>query len=212
MDPTLKAALGTSGVWLFGALKIELPGKTLCMLDGAGSVTIGSDTYTGKDDDFGTLAAIDQIGGGGEDEAPEIRFSFYPSDAAALATLCSPDMQGSTVTVMIGAVNPATGAAIGTPEVIFLGEIDVATMRSGEAQRIVEFTAVSVFERLFEVDEGQRATDSFHQSIHSGELGLDGMTGTTQRLYWGAKPPYASAVTYGGGGGDFFNNSWVQNR
>ena len=199
-DPALTAALAADGVWLFGAVKIELPGKTLRLLDGSAVMTIGGETYAGSDADFGTLAAIDVISEDQEDEAPELQFSFFPSDAASLATLANPAMQGATVTVMVGAANIATMTPIGTPEIVFLGEVDVATMRSGEGQRMVEFTVVSVFERLFEVDEGQRATDGFHQSIWPGEKGLDGMTGTAQKLYWGAKPPSGSGGTAGAAG------------
>ena len=198
-DPTLTAALAADGVWLFGAVKIELPDKTLRLLDGSAVLTIGGETYGGEDPDFGTLAAIDSISENGDDEAPELRFTFYPNSAASLATLANPAMQGAIVTIMVGAANIATMTPIGTPEIVFLGEIDVATMRSGDGQRVVEFTVVSVFERLFEVDEGQRATDGFHQSIWPGETGLAGMTGVTQRLYWGAKPPSSSSATAGAG-------------
>jgi hypothetical protein len=101
-------------------------------------------------------------------------------------------MQGSRVTVLVGVVDPATGIAIGTPEVLFLGEIDVPTLRLGEKSRQVEFTVVSVFERLFEVDEGERASDGFHQSIWPGELGLSLVNGTEEKLWWGAKAPAGS--------------------
>jgi len=199
-DPTLTAALAADGVWLFGAVKIELPGKTLRLLDGSAVMTIGGEAYSGADADFGTLAAIDVITDNQEDEAPELRFSFFPVDGVATATLANPAMQGARVTIMVGAANIATMAPIGTPEIVFLGEVDVATLRTGEGQRVVEFTVVSVFERLFEVDEGQRASDGFHQSIWPGERGLDGMTGTTKKLYWGAKPPASSGATAGGAG------------
>lgn len=201
-DPTLTAALSQDGAWLFGAMKMVLPSQTLRLLDGSGILTIGGESYAGADAAFGTIAAIDDVTEDMGDEAPEIRFSVFPSSDTALATLASPDMQGSPITLMIGALDPATNALIGNPEVVFFGELDVPTMRSGEGGRSVEYTAVSVFERLFETDEGQRATDGFHQSIWPGELGLAFVTGTTQQLYWGGKPP---AVAGTGAGRDRFD-------
>jgi hypothetical protein len=92
--------------------------------------------------------------------------------------------------LMAGAADPATGLVIGQPEVLFLGEIDVPTINIDQAgARTLEYTIVSVFERLFEVEEGQRASNGWHQTIWPGELGLDFMTGTDVNLYWGVKPP-----------------------
>lgn len=188
-DPTLTAALAQDGVWMFGALKIELPGKTLRLLDGSAVMTIGGETYAGSDEQFGTVAAVDVLSESTGDEAPEVRISLHPTDATALAILCNPAMQGARVTIMVGAVDVATMTPIGAPDIQFLGEIDVPTLRTSQGQRVLEMSAVSVFERLFEIDEGQRATDGFHQAIWPGETGLAAVTGTTDKLYWGAKPP-----------------------
>lgn len=200
IDPTLQAALGQDGAWIFGAIRIALPGATLRLLDGAAVATIDGETYAGSDPVFGTLASLDEISAGIGDEAPELKLSLYPADGTAAATLASPAMQGSEVRIMVGAINPATGALIGTPELKFLGEIDVPTLINGQGQRMVEYSIVSVFERLFEVDEGQRATEGFHQSIWPSELGLSFMTGTEDKLWWGGKPP-AGAGNFGPGGG-----------
>lgn len=193
MDPTLQAALASDGVWMVGAIRIALPSATIRLIDGAGALTIDGETYAGSDAVFGTIASIDAISAGGGDEAPELSLSLFPASDAAAASLASPAMQGSEVRIMLAAVNPATGATIGAPELLFLGEVDVPTLIHSEGQRLVEFSIVSVFERLFEVDEGQRATDGFHQSIWPGELGLSFMTGTEDKLWWGGKPP-AGAV------------------
>src|SRR3546814_5312887 len=99
-----------------------------------------------------------------------------------MATLCNPNMQGSQVSIFVGAVDPTSGLIIGQPEVKFLGEIDVPSLTIGEGgQRSLSYTAVSVFERLFETDEGARAQDAWHQSIWPGEQGLEFMTGTEDR-------------------------------
>lgn len=190
MDAALKNALAAPAPLLFGALKIELPDYTLRLLDGSAVIQIGSEIYRGRDDTFGTIAALSEMGEDMEDSAPEVTVTLFPPDVSAAATLSHPNMQGSMATIMVGAVDAASGAVIGTPEILFLGEIDVPLIASTESgERTVEFSIVSTFERLFETEEGQRASNGWHQSIWPGELGLDYMTGTDVNLYWGVKPP-----------------------
>ena len=190
MDPTLKSALAQPSVLLFGALRIALPAYTIRLLDGSGTLQIGGETYVGCDDVFGTIAELSELSEEIGDQAPEITIKLFPPNISAAATLASPDMQGCSVQLLVGAVNMTTGAVIGVPEVVFLGEIDVPTVEiDAQGERSVSFTVVSVFERLFEIEEGQRASNGWHQSIWPGELGLEHMTGTDVNLYWGAKPP-----------------------
>ena len=198
MDPTLKSALAQPSVLLFGALRIALPAYTIRLLDGSGTLQIGGETYVGCDDVFGTIAELSELSEEIGDQAPEITIKLFPPNISAAATLASPDMQGCSVQLLVGAVNMTTGAVIGTPEVVFLGEIDVPTVEiDAQGERSVSFTVVSVFERLFEVEEGQRASNGWHQSIWPGELGLEHMTGTDVNLYWGAKPPQGSGQKSG---------------
>lgn len=193
MDPVLAAELASPAPTIFGAIEIAFPGYTLRLLDGSAEVEIGGEMFVGKDPTFGTLASIGELTEEIGNQAPEVTIGLYPPDATAAATLAHASMQGSIVRLMIGAVDPATGQCIGEPDVLFLGEIDVPTIEADEGgQDQVSYTVVSVFERLFEIDEGQRATDSYHQSIYPGELGLEFMTGTDTNLYWGAKPPSGS--------------------
>ncbi|NWK98681.1 hypothetical protein DM806_24060 [Sphingobium lactosutens] len=190
MDATLKNALAQPAPWLFGAIRIDFPGYTLRLLDGSAEFPIGGEMYRGMDPTFGTIASLSEMSEDMDDSAPEVELTLFPPDVSAAAILSHPDMQGSPVRIMVGAIDPYSGAVLGTPETLFLGEIDVPTVAISESgERTVSYTIVSVFERLFEVEEGQRASDSWHQSIWPGELGLEFMTGTDVNLYWGAKPP-----------------------
>src|SRR3546814_8561560 len=122
------------------------------------------------------------------EEAPEISIELYPPNASAMATLCNPNMQGSKVSIFVGAVDPTSGLIIGQPEVKFLGEIDVPSLTIGEGgQRSLSYTAVSVVERLFEADEGERAQDDGHQSIWPGITRLDVRNSMDQNVYFGRK-------------------------
>ena len=200
MDAALKNALAQPAPLLFGALKIELPSYTLRLLDGSASLQIGTEIYAGIDASFGTIASISELSEEMGDSAPEVTVTLMPPDVSATAVLSHPNMQGSVATIMVGAVDAATGAVIGTPEILFLGEIDVPTIGIDESgARTVEFTIVSVFERLFETEEGQRASNGWHQSIWPGELGLEFMTGTDVNLYWGVKPPKGASTARSSG-------------
>ncbi|MGO4167866.1 hypothetical protein [Novosphingobium sp. YAF33] len=199
MDPTLKNALAQSAVVLFGAVNIQLPSYDLRLLDGAAVVVAEGLTYAGLDPAFGSIADLSELSEETGDAAPEITVTLNPPDLAASAALANPLNQGSTIRVLAGAVDPVTGLTIGQPETLFLGEIDVPTINVDQSgARTVEITAVSVFERLFEVEEGQRASNGWHQSIWPGEKGLEFMTGTNVNLYWGVKPPKSSDLSKGG--------------
>lgn len=195
VDPVLQSALEQDSPFLFGALEIVFPEYTLRLLDGSGELVIDGQTFRGIDPTFGVLDSIsvheERIG----DEAPEITIGILPPDGAAFAELASGLMQGSTVRLMMGAFDPTTNAVIGQPEQIFLGEIDVPTPEvAPNGQQTVNYTVVSVFERLFEMAEGERAADGWHQSIWPGEKGFEFVTGTVRSLYWGAKNPVPSTV------------------
>lgn len=199
-DPVLKAALAGEHVAIFGAIEMQLPGHTLRLLDGSGELVIEGQLYTGIDPVFGVLDSIGTHEEAIGDEAPTLTIGLLPPDASAAATLASALMQGSRVRIMMGVYDPATMTVVGVPEQLFLGEVDVPTFEIGEGgQRTVSYTVVSVFERLFEVREGERASDGWHQSIWPGEKGLEYMTGTDKNLYWMAKrlvPQYIGSGNY----------------
>lgn len=199
MDPALQTALAQPAPWIVGAIEIMLPGYALRLLDGAGVVTMNGNPFFGEDPTFGVLNSISVLQEATGNEAPEIQIEIYPPDAAASAVLANSTMQGAQVSISVAVIDPATWLTIGVPEVKFLGEVDVPTLEVAEGgQRILTFTVVSVFERLFEVDEGVRASDGYHQSIWPGELGLEYMTGTNKNLYWGAKRPAGSYTARSG--------------
>lgn len=214
VDPTLTAALGQDGAYFFGAVRIALPSRPLLLLDGAGELRINGEVYLGEDPEFGTINSIDQITEALGEQAPELLLSLYPKNGVAATVLANPAMQGSVVQIICGAIDPATGFTIGQPEIRFLGEVDVPTLTIEHGRRTVDFSIISVFERLFEVDEGVRAADGWHQSIWPGERGFEYVTGTDKNLYWGSRRPVGQTASsgFGGsasfvGGGETFQNN-----
>ncbi len=194
----LAAALATDQPLVFGAVRIALPGHTLRLLDGAGQVTFGGETYTGEDATFGVLAGISSLADGIGDEVPSFDITIIPPDDTAAATLAAATMQGAAVQLWLGAVDRATGLPLGDPYLVFAGEIDVPVIRSGPQGRSVDYQVVSAMERLFQEDEGAKLSDAFHRSIWPGETAFFDVTGIEQTIYWG-QAPVASAVSVGGG-------------
>ena len=192
-DPFLEAALSQQVFGMFIAVRLDLTstslGRVIRLLDGAAEITVSGETYTGIDADFGTIDTVDTISDGTGEEAPELVLSLLPNNATTSAVLTDPAMQGCGVRVILGAYDLSTGVPIGTPELKFMGQIDVPTLMLEKGSRKIELSIVSIFERLFENDDAVRASDGYHRSIWPGELGLAFMTGTDKNLYWGSKAP-----------------------
>lgn len=192
-DPILESALSQPIFGMFIAVRLDLTnaalGRIVRLLDGAAEIEISGELYSGIDADFGTIDTVETISDGSNEEAPELVLSLLPNNATTAATLADFTMQGCEVRVYVGAYDLTTGLIIGSPELKFLGQIDVPTLTLEKGIRRIELSIVSVFERLFENDDAVRASDGYHQSVWPGELGFQYMTGTDKNLYWGAKPP-----------------------
>lgn len=184
LSPALATALAGDRPLVFGAVRLGLPGGVVRLLDGAGVLTIGSETYTGRDATWGVLDTIKGLSDTTADSAPSVSIGMIPATGLALSTMLDPALQGSTVLVMIGVANPATGALIDT-YTLFSGQLDVPTVTWGANDRRVEFKCSSIAERLFAVEEGLRLSDASHQNFWSGELGLAFVTGVENSVAWG---------------------------
>jgi hypothetical protein len=197
LSPGLAAALAADRATIFGAVEILLPSAAVRLLDGAGFVVIGGNTFLGVDPTFGSLSAVSALSDGSGDQSPALNITIIPPNDTAAATLAAAAMQGSLVSVYLGAIEPSTGLVIADPYLVFLGEIDVPILRSGPDGRTLEYEVVSVMERLFAEDEGQRLSDGFHKSIWPAEQGFSHVTGVENTVYWGVEPP-PNAVSYSG--------------
>ncbi|CAA2991077.1 Hypothetical predicted protein [Olea europaea subsp. europaea] len=206
LDPTVNAALQGVYALMFGAVEILLPSASIRLLDGSAVVSFGGHTFVGSDPTFGALHSVQAIADGLDNEAPSMTLTLLPPTRSAVAALCAPANQGAQVTVWVGVLNPVTGQVIGTPDVRFIGAMDVPTLRVGKNSRAVEISVTSAFDRFFDGDEGVRLNDAWHQSIWPGETGLSAVTAVQRRLPWGSDAPRPGVVTdritpNGGGGG-----------
>src|SRR3546814_18965374 len=99
---------------MFEEVEVVLPDCNLRLLDGASELTINGNLYKGEDATFGTLDAISTLSEEIGEEAPEISIELYPPNASAMATLCNPNMQGSQVSIFVGAVDRSEEGRVGT--------------------------------------------------------------------------------------------------
>jgi hypothetical protein len=190
----LESALQQSAVLVFVALEIELPGHTIRLLDGAGSVTFDGKTFAGKDETYGVLGGVEPLNDGTDGETPVLTITLLPPTNTAAAELCDPALQGAPVSLWFGAIDPADGGVLGEPDLAFLGALDVPVLKVEASGRSLEIEVASVLERFFRDDEGARLTDAFHQKTRPGEKGFEFVTEVQRQLPWGSDQPRPNAV------------------
>lgn len=185
---------------LIGLMKMELPTRTVRLCDG-GFIVFDGETYQSADDVFGTIASIDTLSEGVGDEVPALEVAFYPNGDATPADLSQPGFQTARTRFWIGEYDVDAGTLIGSPDLVFDGQLDRTQLRVG-AQRELSASVVSLAERLFELNIGNSLNSNFHQSVWPGEKGHDNATGLSVPIAWGAvKPSSGAGVTQWAGGG-----------
>lgn len=203
MSPAMLAALQGRNPVLGHLLRIELPGKTIRLLDGAGFATWGSETFTGSDAEFGTIAGFGEFAESEGTEAPRQTVQLFVRSNAALARLTSPAAQGSPVSIYAVAVDAQTGAIIGEPDPRFIGELDDASYTIGQNSGVLELELASIWERLFDDNEGSRWNDTFWQFLFgSGARAFQHIPNVGGKVHWGYNGPSngSGGSDYGGGG------------
>jgi hypothetical protein len=189
MDATLITALEGQAPTLVHLVTVTLSSATVRWMDtgGSGFVVWGANTYRAEDAVYGALGAIGAIEDGADGQATVCDLTIL-CDETAMALWIDPAEQGSLVTIHLGAINQATGLLIGTPELLFRGELDQPRLSAGRGQTLI-FDCITEEARMLEPNEEQRLTDSFHQSVWPGELGYDMVSELEQTVFWRADDP-----------------------
>ena len=205
LNPALLAEMQKPRFTLFGAVEIVTPGGAIRLLDGAAETEIEGQRYYGSDPDWGVLAYVKGIADSDGDSSPAPQLGLIPSGDLALGAMLDPALQGSLVRVMVGALDTQSGLPVGAMYVPFVGELDVPKVKWERNSREVQFTLSGIGERLFSLEEGRRLSDTFHQTVWPGELGLGFVTDVETIVPWGAAPKgNAEAIRsdiYGSGSG-----------
>lgn len=190
LDGTLSAGLSAPAIRAFMAVRLELPGSIVInVIDGNSAVTFPvngtSVTFTGRDPVFGAVSYIGALSEQVAQESPTFSFGLMPPTDNAIATLCAPQNQGSSIRVWFGLFNDATGATIGQPEMLWSGRMDTASVTSAAESQFVEIESVSAFDRLFAAEENARLNGVHHRSIWPNETGLDFVISGLRQPVWG---------------------------
>lgn len=183
-------------ITIAGLAKIELPGHTIQLCDGA-FVVWGADTYTAKDSVFGTIESVEPVSEAISDEAPGGRLTLLPPDLSDAGDLFRSDAQGSTIRFWIAEVDAADSSVIGTPELLFHGLVDTLGLRIGRQGRSVDVELMAAAERLFMIREGNVLSSRFHNLAWAGEKGFDHATGAGATVAWGVPDPGRSSFMGG---------------
>jgi hypothetical protein len=179
---------------VFVAVEIALAAGFLRLVDGSGQVTFAGRTFAGLDPAYGVLNSLDPITDGFGDQAPGLAITINPATTDAAAILAGEDMQGRSVLIWIGTINPATGVVATDPVLVFVGEVDQGVLSVGIGTRSLALNCVSIWEQLFDDAQGVRLTNAYHQSAWPGELGFEYMTAVARQLPWGSDTPRPQVV------------------
>jgi hypothetical protein len=203
MSSAMLAALQSRNPLLVHLLRIELPGYTIRLVDGSGFVIWGAEVFTGSDPEFGTIAGFGDFTESEGTEAPRQALQLLPKNNAAVARLTAPTAQGSPVSIYAAVVDPATGTLISEPDARFIGELDEATYNMGSNSNLLEVELSTIWERLFDDNEGHRWNDTFWQHLFGANArAFQHIPNVGGKLHWGYNGPAngSGSSSYGGGG------------
>lgn len=204
MTPAMIAALSAGRAMLTAFFELGLPSGTRHLLLGSTEVDWNGSTWKGYDPTIGSIAAPDDISEDMSGQAPNTSIDINISPSASRSDIAGPPVQLSTAKIWLAALQLDGSnhvSVVPDPELIFDGFVDQATINLNKGQDDVEYTLISAFDYFFEDSEGQRLNGQFHQSIWSGEKGLDNVNGIVKKIYWGATAPNAAAGVGNGSGG-----------
>lgn len=181
-------ALQADGPILGTLIRLDLPVGSVFLTDG-GFVDYDGQRFLGDHPDYGVLAAVSPIRNGAEAQATRIDITLHPATDIALATLASPETQGSRVRWWEGTIDRVTGLLIGLPDLQYDGEFDKARLGVGDGRSLV-LNCGSQSERQLEPNADWRLNSPFHQRIWGeGELGLVHVTNVLKKSEWRERPP-----------------------
>lgn len=188
-------------IGLMGLVRLDMPGGSVFLSEG-GFLVWGGDTYTARHATYGTIGSVASLVEGVDEQVPALKITLLPPGTVAPATLSQPGDQTSRVRMYIAEFDSETGLVVGTPNLMFDGQVDRTRLTVGKDRRELEIEVVSTAERLFERNMGSPLSPCFHKSLFATETGEDNATGLTRNIAWGVESPNSSGAFSGFGGGE----------
>lgn len=196
-------------ILIAGLLKLELPGHTVLLTDGGGTVTFAGDVYGSLDSVLGRLSAFEVLDEGVGDEAPAATLTFLLPDATTAAAVNTGAMQNARCRLYLVEIDRETGLPIGTPQQEADWIVDTTSLAIAEKKRELEIGFVSSGDRFFQRDRGNSLTPAFHRGVHPGEAGLDNASGVATSVAWGATAQPRGTSGSGSGSLSGFQNGGI---
>jgi hypothetical protein len=172
MDGALVTGLSGQVIRPFIAASLVLNTRTVYLVDGGGQVTFGGNTYTGSDDELGSVAAMAEVSDEIAVEEMGWQMVLAGTTFDGVQELIDATYTGR-VTVYLGALNDATGLPIGEPDMRFSGFLEPVQEAHSMGQYAVTLDFSSAWSKLLRANEGQRLNGPFHELAWPGELGLE---------------------------------------
>lgn len=166
---------------LFVAVALDFASGVVRAHDGAGSITIGGNEFTG----VGNFGGVELTEETVEIIARGIKLRLSGVDNSLLTTALTENYQGRSATVYLGFLNMETNALIDTPETLWEGRMAQMTISLGKTTGTLE---LSCEHRLRREPRIARYTHADQQLAYSGDRFFDlvakipGFQGT-----WGAR-------------------------
>lgn len=203
MTPDMISALAANRKSVTGFFEIDLPSGTRRILLGSGEAAWGGNTFKGYDPTFGSIAGGDTVSEEASGQAPNLSITVQTASTATKSDIAGEAVQLAPWRIWLAALTLDGSShlvAVADPELLFDGFIDQVTSELDKSKDQLTYALISGFDYFFEDSEGQRLSDSFHESVWSGEKGLANVTGVTKKVYWGTLGPNSASGVGGGAG------------
>ena len=191
-------------ITLAAFLKLEAPSGDVNLCDGgflyydAGA---GAEKYSSTHATFGTIAALDSFEAAFGDLSEAGSLALTPNPSAAVSDWLTDDLRESRIRFWVGEVD-ADGKTVSSAELVADMLVDtLARVIGADGSQTLEIDLISRGEKLFLINEGNVASETFHKSIWAGEDGFNNCTDTPIPVAWGTTAPPAGTVGGGAGGG-----------
>lgn len=158
--------------------------------------------FTQRQGDYGTVGELPPFEDGIDGQNSRMDLTIYPDSEAALAAMADRKHQATPIMVWEVDIDPLSGQLIGTPDLLFRGEVDFPRLTIGDSWELI-LECGTEEARNNEPHDERRLTHAFHQSVWPGELGCAYVNQLGRKIYWRADQPsgISSGGSYTGNGG-----------
>lgn len=209
MDAALKASLASDIIRPFYAVKIELDSADVC-LTASPAFSMDGDDFTDLDPVYGALDTVSGLKDSIDGQVPQPSISIMPASETGRVNLQAFTAQSKRVQIWIGNWDYANGVPFGTLKREFVGRLDRPEQGVTPDTKSLVVHCITSAARAFEASDHRRASNSFHQLAHPGELGFANVALLDRDFFWrmgeggrsnGTVPPPGSGGTGGRPGG-----------